>query len=56
MRVFYKIVIKREKLNYGSDLQGQEGSLPWQEVIFQTRVRVFHRGFQHEKTDESTRP
>ena len=26
------------------------------EVIFQKRVRVFHRGFNHEKTDESTRP
>ena len=26
------------------------------EVIFQKRVRVFHRGFKHEKTDESTRP
>ena len=25
-------------------------------VIFQKRVRVFHRGFKHEKTDESTRP
>ena len=25
------------------------------EVIFQKRVRVFHRGFKHEKTDESTR-
>ena len=26
------------------------------EVIFRKRVRVFHRGFKHEKTDESTRP
>ena len=26
------------------------------EVIFQKRVRVFHGGFKHEKTDESTRP
>ena len=26
------------------------------EAIFQKRVRVFHRGFKHEKTDESTRP
>ena len=26
------------------------------DVIFQKRVRVFHRGFKHEKTDESTRP
>ena len=26
------------------------------EVIFQKRVRVFHRGFKQEKTDESTRP
>ena len=25
-------------------------------VIFQKRVRVFHWGFKHEKTDESTRP
>ena len=25
-------------------------------VIFQKRVQVFHRGFKHEKTDESTRP
>ena len=25
-------------------------------VIFQKRVRVFHPGFKHEKTDESTRP
>ena len=25
-------------------------------VIFQKRVRVFHRGFKQEKTDESTRP
>ena len=25
------------------------------DVIFQKRVRVFHRGFKHEKTDESTR-
>ena len=25
-------------------------------VIFQKRVRVFHRSFKHEKTDESTRP
>ena len=25
-------------------------------VIFQKRVRVFHRGFKREKTDESTRP
>ena len=25
-------------------------------VIFQKRVRVFHRCFKHEKTDESTRP
>ena len=25
-------------------------------VIFQKRVRVFHRGFKHVKTDESTRP
>ena len=24
------------------------------EVIFQKQVRVFHRGFKHEKTDEST--
>ena len=24
------------------------------QVIFQKRVRVFHRGFKHEKTDEST--
>ena len=24
-------------------------------VILQKRVRVFHRGFKHEKTDESTR-
>ena len=27
-----------------------------EEVIFQKRVRVFHRGFKHEKTDESKRP
>ena len=26
------------------------------EVIFQKQVRVFHRGFKHENTDESTRP
>ena len=26
------------------------------QVIFRKRVRVFHRGFKHEKTDESTRP
>ena len=26
------------------------------DVIFQKRLRVFHRGFKHEKTDESTRP
>ena len=26
------------------------------QVIFQKRVRVFHRGFKHEKTGESTRP
>ena len=26
------------------------------QVIFQKRVRVFHRGFKHSKTDESTRP
>ena len=26
------------------------------DVIFQKRVRVFHRGFKHKKTDESTRP
>ena len=26
------------------------------EVIFQKRVRVFHQGFRHEKTDESKRP
>ena len=26
------------------------------EAIFQKRVRMFHRGFKHEKTDESTRP
>ena len=26
------------------------------EVIFQKRVRVFRRGFKHEKTDESTWP
>ena len=26
------------------------------EVIFQKQVRVFHRGFKHEKTDGSTRP
>ena len=26
------------------------------EVIFQKRVQAFHRGFKHEKTDESTRP
>ena len=25
------------------------------EVIFQKRVRVFHRGFKHEKTDENFR-
>ena len=25
-------------------------------VIFQKRVRVFHRRFKHEKTDEGTRP
>ena len=25
-------------------------------VIFQKRMRVFHQGFKHEKTDESTRP
>ena len=25
-------------------------------VIFQKRVQVFHRGFKHEKTDESARP
>ena len=25
-------------------------------VIFLKRVRVFHWGFKHEKTDESTRP
>ena len=25
-------------------------------VIFQKRVGVFHRGFKHKKTDESTRP
>ena len=25
-------------------------------VIFQKPVRVFHRDFKHEKTDESTRP
>ena len=30
---------------------GEQKSL---EVIFQKRVRVFHRGFKHEKTDEST--
>ena len=34
---------------------------PWNnveifKVIFQKRVPVFHRGFKHEKTDESTRP
>ena len=29
---------------------------PFVEVIFQKRVRVLHRGFKHEKTDESTRP
>ena len=26
------------------------------QVIFQNRVRVFHRGFKQEKTDKSTRP
>ena len=26
------------------------------QVIFQKRVQVFHLGFKHEKTDESTRP
>ena len=26
------------------------------EVIFQKRVRVFHRDFKHEQTDESTKP
>ena len=26
------------------------------DVLFQKRVRVFRRGFKHEKTDESTRP
>ena len=26
------------------------------EVIFQKRVQVFHRGFKHEKTDESRKP
>ena len=25
-------------------------------VIFQKRVRVFHRGFKHDKTDESKMP
>ena len=25
-------------------------------VIFPKRVPLFHRGFKHEKTDESTRP
>ena len=36
-----------------------EGSAEFQgsfHVIFQKRLRVFHRGFKHEKTDESTRP
>ena len=31
-------------------------SIPNNRVIFQKRVRVFHRGFKHEKTDESTGP
>ena len=30
--------------------------VPCDEAIFKKRVRVFHRGFKHEKTDESTRP
>ena len=30
--------------------------MPVLQVIFQKRVRVFHRGFKHEKTDESKRP
>ena len=51
----------------GEDLQKLLQTLPEQpteykshiemlDVIFQKRVRVFHRGFKHEKTDESTRP
>ena len=33
---------------------GSRGNMLY--LIFQKRVRVFHRGFKHEKTDESTRP
>ena len=37
---------KQEKLNF----------ILYFYVIFQKRVQMFHRGFKHEKTDESTRP
>ena len=46
----------------GEVLIDQEKQRRWAEhfrillVIFQKRVRVFHRGFKHDKTDESTRP
>ena len=39
-----------------SDLVGFVLTVTIRYVIFQKRVRVFHRGFKHEKTDESTRP
>ena len=38
------------------ELQEQKRNMHNFDVIFQKRVGVFHRGFKHEKTDESTRP
>ena len=54
-----RIIEKRQYLymyNEKRYLKRKNTILLYFEVIFQKRVRVFHRGFKHEKTDESTRP
>ena len=54
-----RIIEKRQYLymyNEKRYLKRKNTILLYFEVIFQKRVRMFHRGFKHEKTDESTRP
>ena len=48
-----KSTLKKKFLSKRLKIKQNTGKV---EVIFQKRVRVFHRGFKHEKTDESTRP
>ena len=51
-----KRLINPNNKTLGLSEEGKSDPVKVIQVMFQKRVRVFNRGFKHEKTDESTRP